>query len=356
MLKQEDPGYDDRLEKFRVEQTLNGYETGRIITEHKERYTVITGKGEFEAEITGNMRFTAEDRLDYPAVGDWVTLTIYEEGPAIIHQLFPRKSILIRQAVGKFADRQVIAANIDVAFIVQSVDRDYNINRLERYLTISHSADVEPVIILSKTDLIGGTELAGMIKDLKSRIKDTEVIPLSSQTLRGYDAVQSILVKGKTYCFLGSSGVGKSTIINHLAGQALMKTNTLSSSTGKGKHTTNRRELIILENGAVIIDTPGLREVGIADASDGLENTFDHIFRLSDNCRFRNCTHTHEEGCAVMEAIEKGTVSMASYRNYLKMEKERSYFNTSIIEKRKKDKAFGKMCKEAVKYRRQKKF
>ena len=355
-MKPEELGYDNNLEKFRIEQNLNGFEVGRVITEHKERYVVLTGKGEFEAEITGNMRFTAEGRLDYPAVGDWVTLTVYDDDLAMIHQLFPRKSILVRQAVGQFADKQVIAANIDVAFIVQSVDRDYNINRLERYLTICYSANVKPVIILSKTDLINDAELAGMMDKLRTRIKDIEVIALSNQTLYGFDMLQSILVKGKTYCFLGSSGVGKSTIINHLAGQKLMKTNTISSSTGKGKHTTNRRELIILKNDAVIIDTPGLREVGIADTSDGLENTFDHIFRLSSKCKFANCTHTHEKGCAVLDAVEKGVVPMASYRNYLKMEKERSHFNTDIIEKRKKDRAFGKMCKEAVKYRRQKKF
>lgn len=355
-MKLADLGYDDHFEKFRIEPSLNGSEVGRIITEHKERYVVCTGKGEFEAEITGNMRYTAEDRLDYPAVGDWVTLTIYDDGLAIIHQLLPRKSILMRQAVGKFAEKQVIAANIDIAFIVQSVDRDYSVNRLERYLTLCYSGNVEPIIILSKTDLINNAELAGMLENLKSRIKDIEVVPLSNQPLYGYDKLKNILAKGKTYCFLGSSGVGKSTIINNLAGKELMKTNTISSSTRKGKHTTNRRELIIIGNGAVIIDTPGLREVGIADTSDGLENTFDHILKLSNQCKFTNCTHTHEGGCAVLEAVEKGLVSMASYRNYLKIERERSHFNTSIIEKRKKDKAFGKMCKEAMRYRRQKKF
>ena len=329
---------------------------GKIVTEHKERYVVLTGKGEFDAEITGNMRYTAEDRLDYPAVGDWVTLTIYDDGLAIIHKLLPRKSILMRQAVGKFADKQVIAANIDIAFIIQSVDRDYNMNRLERYLTLCYAGNVEPIIILSKTDLIGNTELADMLDKLKSRIREIAVIPLSNQTLFGYDKLQTALDKGKTYCFLGSSGVGKSTVINNLAGMKILKTNTISSSTNKGKHTTSRRELVILGNGVIIIDTPGLREVGIADNSNGLENTFDHIFKLSNQCRFANCTHTHEGGCAVLEAVEKGLVSMASYRNYLKMERERSRFNTSIIEKRKKDKAFGKMCKEAVRYRKQKKF
>ncbi len=354
-MKPEELGYDDRFEQFRVEQNLESYDVGRIITEHRERYMVLTGKGEFEAEVTGNMRFTAEDRLDFPAVGDWVAITIHES-IAIIHRLFPRKSILLRQAVGRFGASQVIASNIDFAFIVQSVDRDYNINRLERYLTLCHSANVIPVIILSKADLIDNTQLAEMMENLKSRITDVRVFGLSNHTLYGYDTLNAVLVKGKTYCFLGSSGVGKSTIVNNLAGEEIMKTNIISLSTGKGKHTTNRRELIILKNGAVIIDTPGLREVGIADNAEGLENTFDHIVRLAGRCKFSNCKHTHEKGCAVLEAVEKGVINKASYSNYLKMEREKDRFNTSMAEKRKKDKAFGKICKEGVKLRRKNKY
>ena len=354
-MKLEELGYDDHFERFKAGQNLTGFNTGRVITEHKERYVVLTEKGEFEAEITGNMRFTAENRLDYPAVGDWVTLTVYDDDFAIIHQLFPRKSVLVRQAVGKPGDQQVIAANIDFAFIVQSADRDFNINRMERYLTLCYAAPVKPIFILSKIDLISDAELSGLLAQLNKRIKDTKVIPLSSQTLKGYAALQSTLVKGKTYCLLGSSGVGKSTIINNLAGQELMKTSSISSSTHKGKHTTNRRELIVLGNGSVLIDTPGLREVGIADTTDGLENTFDDIYKLSNRCRFTNCTHTREKGCAILEAVENGLVSKESYSNYLKMVREKARFNASIAEKRKKDKAFGKMCKEAMKYKKQKK-
>ncbi|MBN2214335.1 MAG: ribosome small subunit-dependent GTPase A [Bacteroidales bacterium] len=355
-MKLEELGFDDHLGQFRAEHHLTGFETGRVITEHKERYNVLTEKGEFEAEITGNMRFTAENRLDYPAVGDWVTLTVYDDSFAIIHQIFPRKSVLVRQAVGRFGDKQVIAANIDFAFIVQSADRDFNINRLERYLTICYAAPIRPIIILSKTDLLSGEGLSELVARLNQRIADTQLIPLSNQTMNGYNTLLSALVKGKTYCFLGSSGVGKSTIINNLAGQELIKTNNISFSTGKGKHTTSRRELIILSNGSILIDTPGLREVGIADTSDGLESTFENIYNLSTQCRFNNCTHTREKGCAILEAVEKGVISRESYNNYLKMVRERARFNTSVAEKRKKDKVFGKMCKEAVKYRKQKKF
>jgi ribosome biogenesis GTPase len=351
-----DPGYTDKPEQYRISQNTDDFETGRIIAEHKERYIVRTNKGEFEAEITGNMRFTAENRSGYPAVGDWVAVKVYDPGIAIIYEILPRKSVLERQAIGKMGEKQLIAANIDCAFIVQSAGRDFNINRIERYLTICHSAGIEPIIILSKTDLVSETELNDLLAEINARIKNMEVIPVSNQTRNGYDEFESRLVKGKTYCFLGSSGVGKSTLINNLSGREIMKTAPLSTSTKKGKHTTAHRELIVLENGSILIDNPGMREVGITDANGGLETTFDAIIRFADSCRFSDCTHTGEKGCAVIEAVEKGLISRASYENYLKMEKEKARFQISIAEKRKKDKAFGKMCKEGVKFRKQRKY
>jgi len=351
-----DLGYSDDLEQYRINQNWDGFEIGRIITEHKERYIVRTEKGESEAEITGNMRFTAENRSDYPAVGDWVAVKVYDSGPAIIHEIIPRKSILERQAVGIKGEKQVIAANIDYAFIVQSVDRDFNINRIERYLTICYSAGIEPIIVLSKTDLDTETELNNLLSVLKARIKNVEVIPVSNQTGNGYEKFKSKLINGRTYCFLGSSGVGKSTLINNISGREIMKTGSLSISTKKGKHTTDHRELIVLENGGILIDNPGMREVGITDAAIGLETTFDMIIRFSASCRYSDCTHTSEKGCAIIEAVEKGLVSKASYDNYLKMEREKSRFQTNLAEKRKKEKAFGKMCKEGMKYRKQRKY
>ena len=335
---------------------MDGFEIGRITTEHKERYIVRINKGEFEAEITGNMRFTAENRSEYPAVGDWVSVKVYESDLAIIHEILPRKSVLERKAVGNKEEKQVIAANIDFAFIVQSADRDFNINRIERYLTICYSAGIEPMIILSKTDLVSETELNNLLAEINSRIKNVEVIPVSNQTRSGYDKFESILVKDKTYCFLGSSGVGKSTLINNLSGREIMKTGPLSSWTKKGKHTTDHRELIVLDNGSVLIDNPGMREVGITDGDSGLETTFGMITRFSASCRFSDCTHTGEKGCAVIEAVEKGQISRASYENYLKMEREKARFQTSIAEKRKKEKAFGKICKEGKKYRKERKY
>ena len=291
------------------------------------------------------MRFTAKSREDFPAVGDWVVLTTYDSDFAIIHSILPRFSIIKRQAVGQFGEIQIIATNIDYAFIVQAVDRDFNINRLERYLTICNSSKVKPVIILSKTDLINELRINELLDNIKTRIKNVPVIAISNQTQKGYEAIKTLIKKGKTYCMIGSSGVGKSSLLNNLSDKTLMKTDIISQSTNKGKHVTSHRELIILENGGILIDNPGMREVGIADTASGLEITFDMIVRLSKNCKFKDCTHANEIGCCVVEAVEKGEIDKASYENYLKMEREKEHFKSTIAEKRKKDKEFGKIVK-----------
>jgi ribosome biogenesis GTPase len=344
-MKLEDFGYNKRLEEFRIENKLNGFDIGRVIAEHKERFIIKTAKGEFEAEITGNMRFTAKSREDFPAVGDWVALTTYDSDFAIIHQILPRFSIIKRQAVGQFGEIQIIATNIDYAFIVQAVDRDFNINRLERYLTICNASKVRPIIVLSKIDLISEQQLSEILANIKVRIKNVPVIAMSNESQDGYDRIKATLEKGKTYCMLGSSGVGKSTLLNNLSGKAIMRTDTISLSTNKGKHVTSHRELIVLENGGILVDNPGMREVGIADSASGLEITFDMIVSLSQNCKFKDCTHTNEIGCSVLEAVEKGEIDKASYENYLKMEREKAHFESTVAERRKKDKEFGKFLK-----------
>lgn len=341
----EDFGYNDMLEKIRIENNLDSFEIGRVIAEHKERYIVRTVKGEFEAEITGNLRFTAKNREDFPAVGDWVALTTYDSDFAIIHKILPRLSIIKRQAVGQFGEIQIIATNIDFAFIVQTVDRDFNINRLERYLTICNASRVSPIIVLSKIDLISGDRVIEILESIKARIKNVPIISISNETKKGYESINGLIEKGKTYCMLGSSGVGKSTLLNNLSGKIKMKTDSISQSSNRGKHVTSHRELIILENGGILIDNPGMREVGIADSASGLEITFEMIFKLSQNCRFKDCTHTHETGCSVIEAVEKGEIDRTSYDNYLKMEKENAHFESTSVERRKKDKEFGKMMK-----------
>lgn len=341
----EDLGYNDKFAQFRIEHHLESFEIGRVIAEHKERYIVKTIQGEFEAEITGNMRFAAKGREDFPAVGDWVSLITYDPDFAIIHNVLPRFSIIKRKAVGQFGEIQIIAANIDYAFLVQAVDRDFNINRLERYLAICNSSKVEPVIVLSKTDLINELRINEIVESIKARVENIPVIAISNETQSGYEAINVFIRKGKTYCMLGSSGVGKSTLLNNLSGRNVMKTDAISHSTNKGRHVTSHRELIILENGGILIDNPGMREVGIADTTSGLEITFDRIVSLSKNCKFKDCTHISEAGCCVLEAIENGEIDQSSYENYLKMEREKTHFESTVAERRKKGKDFGKIVK-----------
>lgn len=338
-------GFNAIPEKYRTEIKPGDFEVGRVIAEHKERYIVATEKGEFEAEITGNLRYSASSREDFPAVGDWVELTIYDPDFSIIHRILPRYSVISRQATGKTAEIQIIATNIDYAFIAQAADRDFNLNRLERYLTICYSGRVSPIILITKTDLVDGKRLNQMLESIGQRISNVPVLTVSNTTHRGYDELKNSIEIGKTYCLLGSSGIGKSTLINNLTGKTLMKTETISGSTGKGRHTTSHRELVVLPDGGILIDNPGMREVGIADSGSGMQTTFDKIMSYAMNCKFHDCTHTSETGCAVREATETGEIDSNAYENYLKMEREKDFFESSIAERRKKDKSFGKMLK-----------
>ncbi|WP_053971664.1 ribosome small subunit-dependent GTPase A [Mangrovimonas sp. ST2L15] len=341
----EDLGYTLEFENYRKDQNLDSFGVGRVISEHKERYVVKTSDKEYDGEIIGNLRFTAQSRSDFPAVGDWVAISEYDENKVLIHSVFPRKTIIERQAVGKQGEKQIIATNIDYAFIVQAVDRDFNINRIERYLTICNTSNVKPIIILNKIDLINEGALLKLITTVQERINQIPVFPISNASRQGFEKLTKHIEKGNTYCLLGSSGVGKSTLLNSLSGKQLMKTNTISASTSKGRHITTHRELLVLENGGILIDNPGMREVGIADATDGLELTFEAIIELSKDCKFKDCTHTSEVGCAVLKAVESHDIDKSSYENFLKMEREKEHFESTVAEKRKKDKDFGKMIK-----------
>ncbi|MCK5367269.1 MAG: ribosome small subunit-dependent GTPase A [Cyclobacteriaceae bacterium] len=348
-------GYKEDLEKYRTEQNLDSFDLGRVVSEHKERYVVKTAMNEYDSELIGNLRFTAESRYDFPAVGDWVAFSEYDEGKALIHAIYPRSSIIERQAVGQKGQIQIIATNIDFGLIVQAVDRDFNLNRLERYLTICNASNVKPVIVLSKIDLISVSELESITDQISQRTIDVPIIPVSNQT-SGYTKLETVIKEGITYCLLGSSGVGKSTLLNSLSGKLQMKTGEISSSVNKGRHITSHRELIVLNSGGILIDNPGMREVGIADTSSGLETTFETIIGYAQNCRFIDCTHMHEKGCAVLAALEKGEIDKDSYANYQKMEKEKMHFESDAMERKKKDKDFGKMIKNVKKQRKNNKY
>jgi ribosome biogenesis GTPase len=340
-----DLGLTDEITTFIKDNNLSDFAMGRVTQEHKERYVVSTGENEFDAEITGNLRFSANSRADFPYVGDWVTMTIYDSDLAIIHKILPRRSVLERQAIGKFGEKQIISTNIDIAFIMQSIDNNFSINRLERYLTICYSANIEPILVISKIDLSTDIDIQNASKKLEKRDKKVKYILLSNLTEQGLDQILEVLQKGKTYCVVGSSGVGKSTLINNLLKKNILKTGQISQSTNKGRHITDHRELFVLESGGIIIDTPGMKELGITDNIEGIKTTFQEIFDLSLKCKFPECKHIDETGCAVIEALNNGTIDKDSFDNFIKIQSEQQRFQTSIFEKHKRDKAFGKMVK-----------
>lgn len=351
-----DLGLTKEISEYMADNSFKDFTIARVICEYRERYIVSTGVNQYEAEITGNLRFSAHSRADFPSVGDWVAVKTYDSDLAIIHKILPRKSILERQMIGKPGEKQIISANIDVAFIVQSIDNNFNINRLERYLTICHSAGIEPVLVISKIDLSTKESINNALNELSTRHGNVKHILLSNTTKEGLDQVVEFIKKGKTYCVIGSSGVGKSSLINNLLSKNILKTLEISQSTKKGRHTTDHRELFILENGGIIIDTPGMRELGLTDDTEGIKTTFNEIHNLSLKCKFPDCTHLTEKGCAVLEALENGIIDKKSLENYRKILKEQEHYQSTVAEKRKKDRQFGKMVKNIVKEKKKYKY
>jgi ribosome biogenesis GTPase / thiamine phosphate phosphatase len=334
---------------------LNDFQIARVTTVHKESYVITNGQNETTAEITGKLMFTANSALDYPTVGDWCYVQYFDEDSfAIIHDMLPRKSVLKRKTSGKNVEFQLIAANIDTAFIIQALDFNYNLKRLERYLVMVNESKIHPVVLLSKSDLLAPSELEQKITQIHSIMPDTQVIAFSNTNHFGIDSVKNLLKSGETFCLLGSSGVGKTTLLNTLLGEALFETQNVREKDSKGKHTTTRRQLIHLENGAMIIDVPGMRELGNMGIDSGLSETFSEIIELSNQCRYTDCSHTQEKGCAVLDALKTGRISEERYQNYLKMLKESAYNDRSYLEKRQKDKQFGKMCKSVLKHKMKK--
>ncbi len=338
-------GFSDYFENQLSESYQEGLDIGRITSEHKDRYSLRTKDGIFEGEVIGNLRFTAQSRADFPVVGDWVLVSQYDEGKVLIQKIFARFNMLKRQAVGKDSDVQIIASNIDCALIIESGDRDFNINRYERYMTICYDAKIEPVLVLNKSDLLEEAELRKLKNQVYKRHPNIKLIISSCITNDGVNDINKVIESGKTYCLLGSSGVGKSTLINLISGEEILRTNEISDSIQRGKHTTTHRELVLLQQGGVLIDNPGMREVGIADASQGIEDTFYFIKTLAENCKYKDCTHQYEQGCAVRDALNQGKLDINSYQNYLKMEKENLHYQSSEKERRQKGKQLAKRIK-----------
>jgi ribosome biogenesis GTPase / thiamine phosphate phosphatase len=350
MEKLESIGYSDWFRhQVNIDKTT-AHEVARVVAVHKDSYVITKGHGEVFAELSGNLFYTASSTSDLPTTGDWVYANFYDgDSHAIIHEVITRKTLLKRKTAGKSIDFQLIAANIDVAFIIQSVDSNLNLRRLERYLVMVNESGITPVILLSKCDLISQDKLEEIEADIIGIAPQTTVLAFSNLSGENIDTIKSSLLCGHTYCLLGSSGVGKTTLLNRILGSEQFKTNPVRKKDSKGRHTTTSRELIQLENGALLIDTPGMRELGNMSVDSGLDETFSEIFELAQYCKFGNCSHTSEKGCAILTAIEEGEIDEKRYKNYLKMISETAFNEMSYIEKRKKDKDFGKFIKSVQK-------
>ncbi|MDD5489225.1 MAG: ribosome small subunit-dependent GTPase A [Candidatus Moranbacteria bacterium] len=356
----EDLGWDAFFETERVKLGLDAFQIARVIAEHRGAYKVKNTKGEYLAKITGKRIFDAKSREDYPAVGDWVAITDAGERQAIIRSILPRKTIIKRKygdknKTGEKNDAQIIATNIDVAFVVESVDRDFNLNRLERYFALAIDGGISPAIILNKTDLVSEEDLSAKLFQMQNRFKDIDFILTSTLHDKGLDELKKYIARGKTYCFLGSSGVGKSTLINQLLGTDGIKTGEIGSRSGRGKHTTTAREMYFLREGpdasagagGIVIDNPGMREVGMADMGAGVDSFFDEITALAKDCKYADCTHVHEPGCAVVEAVEAGRLDKGRHANYISLKKETEHYAMTEFEKKEKNRQFGKFLKKA---------
>ncbi|NTW70507.1 MAG: ribosome small subunit-dependent GTPase A [Chlorobiaceae bacterium] len=349
MMKLSDLGFNHWFEAHVDEICLEGQAIARVSAVDRNSYLIRNELREIPAELAGKFLFNVESSVELPCVGDWVSVQYHNDGAlAIIHGLFPRKTFLRRKRAGMEVDYQMIAANIDIAFIVQSCHFDFNLARLNRYLVMAADGDVEAIVILAKTDLISEDELQEKLAAIREAGITTRVIALSNLTGAGYDELQQVLLPGRTCCLLGSSGVGKTTLINHLTGRDDLDTKAVSG-TGEGTHTTTRRQLIVLQSGVMFIDTPGMRELGLLGAGQWVDKGFEDIIELSRACRYADCSHTRESGCAVLAAIADGELSEKRYANYLKLQKESEHYEMSYLEKRKKDKAFGRFIKTAKK-------
>lgn len=352
MMKLSDIGFDQWFEAHVEELGQGNQSIARVSAVDRGAYLVRNELREIPAELAGKFYFHVDSPVDLPCVGDWVTVQYYDDDTAaIIHGVFPRKTFLRRKRAGEKVDFQIIAANIDTAFIVQSCYFDFNLRRMDRYLVMAADGGVEPIVVLTKTDLIPYVELEQKLEAIAKTGITARVIALSNRTGFGFDQFQQVLMPGRTYCLLGSSGVGKTTLINHLIGHDTFKTKGVSA-TGEGTHTTARRQLIVLNQGVVLIDTPGMRELGLLCAGDGVEQGFEDILELSRHCRYADCNHTQEPDCAVLAAIKSGELSEGRYFSYMKLKKESEYHEMSYVDKRKKDRAFGRFVKSTIKQKK----
>lgn len=323
---------------------------GRVTLEHKHLYRVLTEQGELLCEISGKFVFHAEKREDYPAVGDWVVVKpSVSEAKGIIQAILPRQSKFSRKAAGATTEEQIVATNVDTVFLVNSLNDDLNLRRIERYLLLAWESGANPVIVLTKADLC--SDVLEKVQLVESVALGVPIVVISAVAEMGFDELEAHLKPSKTIALLGSSGVGKSTLSNYLLGVEKQKIQSIRVSDDKGRHTTTNRELILLPNGSLLIDTPGMREVQLWEGGAGMTESFSDIHELQSYCRYRDCKHKGEPGCAVKAAIDEGVLEEERLRSYKKLEKELAYLERKLdkraqVEEKKKWKKINKQIKQ----------
>lgn len=336
-------GWNTKLNQLKQESVHKLLSHGRVTVVHRTCYEVISEDGMFQCELNGNMMYGKSD-FELPCPGDWVIFQPFDENRGIIVDMLPRERTLFRKKSGTVADKQAIASYVDKAFIVQSLDDNFNVRRAERFMVQILEANIKPVLILNKADL--GFDRQKIEEQVEHLVRQIPVFFTSIHQPETMLRLREFISEGETVVFVGSSGVGKSSLVNALCEESVLLTSDISLSTGKGRHTSTRREMVLMDGAGVLIDTPGVREFGLAiNDTDSLAEMLE-ISDYAESCRFKDCEHINEPGCAVLEAINSGTLDRKVYESYLKLRREAWHFSTAEHEKRKRDKSFSKLIDE----------